>query len=467
MAGKWKTRLLSELLDRIIDHRGKTPVKLGADFSPTGHPVLSARHVKTDRLIRLDDLRYVSSDVYRRWMKEPLHRGDIILTSEAPLGEVFLLNDDTQYVLGQRLFALRANRSMIEPEYLAAWFASPKGQAALQQRATGTTATGIRQSQLLQIMVDVPDRGVQKSLSCFRTAVAQRIALNARLNETVEEMAKTIFQAWFIDFLPVRAKAAARAEGRDPLRAAMFALSGKDETGLDAMPREQYEQLAATAALFPDGFVDSALGKVPGGWGVQPFSATVEILGGGTPKTSVPEFWGGEIPWFSVVDAPADQEIFVLKTEKYITQAGLDGSSARLLPAGTTVISARGTVGKLALTAVPMAINQSCYGLRGRASGAYYNYFSARSVVAALKQRSHGSVFDTITRDTFSGVNVIVPAKQVTDGFDMYVTPLLKRIQAGLEESRTLAALRDTLLPKLLSGEIRVGEAQELVETAA
>jgi len=144
--------------------------------------------------------------------------------------------------------------------------------------------------------------------------------------------------------------------------------------------------------------------------------------------------------------------VYVIDTEKKITQTGLQRSPTQLLPVGTTIISARGTVGKCALVGVPMAMNQSCYGVRGVAGqGNFYTYFSLRSVVSELQQGSHGSVFDTITRDTFNTVDVVIPPAIITQQFETIVTPYLQQIRRNLLESRTLADIRDALLPKLLS----------------
>src|SRR5690606_18527750 len=136
---------------------------------------------------------------------------------------------------------------------------------------------------------------------------------------------------------------------------------------------------------------------------------TVHVSGGGTPKTSIPEYWNGDIPWFSVVDAPAATDIWVLDTEKHISEKGVNESSTKPLPIGTTIISARGTVGRLALTGKVMAMNQSCYGLRGKANDTYFTFFRTKRLVDTLKQHSHGSVFDTITRDTLQRVIVVYP----------------------------------------------------------
>ncbi len=142
----------------------------------------------------------------------------------------------------------------------------------------------------------------------------------------------------------------------------------------------------------------------------------------------------------------------------------MENSSTRVLPVGTTIISARGTVGRIALVGVPMAMNQSCYGLRGKmGQRGLFTYFATRELVARLQQHAHGSVFDTITRETLSRVSFAVPPNALVDAFENRVGPTLERIRKGLLGSRTLAALRDSLLPKLVSGEVRVKDAEHLV----
>ncbi|OGH57631.1 MAG: hypothetical protein A3I06_04075 [Candidatus Lindowbacteria bacterium RIFCSPLOWO2_02_FULL_62_12] len=281
----------------------------------------------------------------------------------------------------------------------------------------------------------------QRAIAHILGALDDKIELNRKMNETLEAMARAIFKSWFVDFDPVRAK----AEGRAP-------------AGMDP----------ETAALFPESFQDSEIGEVPRGWREGVINESIEILSGGTPKTSVTEYWDGNIPWYSVEDAPNDHDVFVIDTKRHIAAAGVESSATQILPMGTTIITARGTVGKLALTAVPMAMNQSCYGVRGtHGYPDLFTYYSLRKVVGDLQQQTHGTVFSTITRQTFTTVKALVPPVTQAQAFDRSVEPLLNRISANLFESRTLAAIRDALLPKLLSGEIRVGAAEKFAEAPA
>lgn len=139
-------------------------------------------------------------------------------------------------------------------------------------------------------------------------------------------------------------------------------------------------------------------------------SEVMDLIGGGTPKTTKPEYWDGEIPWLSVKDFNNDFR-FVYETEKHITELGLNNSSTKLLKAGDVIISARGTVGEIATIPFPMAFNQSCYGLRAKKEivTADFLYYLIKHNIHILKKNTHGSVFDTITRDTFAGIGVDIP----------------------------------------------------------
>ena len=201
---------------------------------------------------------------------------------------------------------------------------------------------------------------------------------------------------------------------------------------------------------------------------MKPLSKMIEVIGGGTPKKSEPAYWGGDIPWFSVRDAPADGDVFVIDTAEKITEAGLNRSSTKLLPEGVTIISARGTVGRLAVVGVPMAMNQSCYALKGKGCiGRSFNYFNLKHAVSTLKRQTHGAVFDTITTKTFDTVFSVEPEENLLNEFEKEVFPLFERIRSGLTENRYLVSMRDSLLPKLLSGEITLTDAESKAEAVA
>ena len=363
--------------------------------------------------------------------------GDILLTSVGTLGVPYVVKGDGDfYFKDGNLTWMRNFTEAISPQFLYYWLTSPGTQQKLDEVSIGSTQKALTISALKSLEIPLPSRSTQDGIVEILGAISNRITLLRETNTTLEAIAQALFKSWFVDFDPVHAK----MQGRAP--------EGMDE---------------ATAALFPDSFEESELGPVPRGWSIISFRDSINVIGGGTPKTSMPEYWGGDIPWFSVVDAPSVSDVFVVDTEKHITEAGLNGSSTKLLPAGTTIISTRGTVGRLALTGRSMAMNQSCYGLRGKAGDQYFTYFSTTRLVEQLKQRAHGSVFDTITQETFAGVSLCYPATEVMQSFEQLVEPLLMRIRENLIQSQSLASIRDTLLPRLISGQLPLTTAVEQV----
>ena len=368
-----------------------------------------------------------------RYSLEP---GDLVVCEGGEPGRCAIWTGSRGMKIQKALHRIRP-KATLNNYFLFYWFCHAAKAGLLEPYFTGTTIKHLTGRAIAALEVPLPPVGTQIALVEVLRRLDDRITLLRETNATLEAIAQALFKSWFVDFDPVRAK----MQGRAP--------EGMDE---------------ATAALFPEGFEASELGEVPRGWKPQAFRDTIHIIGGGTPKTSNPDFWDGDIPWFSVVDAPGPSDVFVVDTEKHITEAGLQGSSTRLLPIGTTIISARGTVGRLALTGRMMAMNQSCYGLRGKAGDTYFTYFSTTRLVQQLQQRAHGSVFDTITQETFAGVHVAYPAGEAIAVFDACVEPLMSRIRENLLQARTLSTLRDTLLPRLISGQLRLPEALAKVD---
>ena len=176
----WEQKTLGELLEALIDHRGRTPKKLGTDFVANGVPVLSAQLV-TNGFIDWSNTRFVDQQTFELWMPQKLKKSDVLLTSEAPLGRTAILNREQNVVLGQRLFALRGKRGALDNHYLHYWLRSDKGQAVLTSHAQGTTVIGIRQSSLRSISVDLPSITTQKAIADVLGALDDKIAANQRV----------------------------------------------------------------------------------------------------------------------------------------------------------------------------------------------------------------------------------------------------------------------------------------------
>jgi type I restriction enzyme S subunit len=263
-----------------------------------------------------------------------------------------------------------------------------------------------------------------------------KIELNRRMNETLEAIVRALFQSWFVDFDPVHAK----AEGRDP-----------------GLPKP-------IASLFPDSFDRSCLGRIPTGWLVGSVLDIAHLESGGTPKTDRSEYWGGPHPWASARDVSQCGDAFLLETDRSVTAQGIRESATQVIAAFSTVVVARGaTTGRMVLLGRAMAMNQTCYALVTKTTTPFALYCQLRREMENLVHAAHGSVFDTVTTSTFAASKVIVPPQILLGAFEERVGPAFRRILAGTEASRTLAALRDTLLPRLIAGELRVQDAERIV----
>ncbi|APX63745.1 MULTISPECIES: restriction endonuclease subunit S [Acinetobacter] len=364
--------------------------------------------------------------------------------------------------VNQHVAIIRTVKNELDPKFVRYFLTDNNTQNHLLTLAgTGATRNALTKGMLEEFLVPKPDILIQKKISKILSDLDEKIHLNNQINQTLESIAQAIFKSWFIDFDPVRAKIAAKQEGNDPELAAMCAISGKSEEELQQMPEEDLTELRATAALFPDELVGSELGEVPKGWDKYSLSKMITLIGGGTPRRSEPNYWNGDISWFSVKDVPNEGEVFVITTQEKISELGLNKSSTKLLPVGTTIITARGTVGKIALVGHEMAMNQSCYGVQGK-NGVkqFMTYYLIKNAVEVLKKNTHGAVFDTITQATFDTVTSIKPSIEMMDLFESKVEKIMGHIKNNLYENNSLIALRDTLLPKLLSGEIDVSGLQ-------
>lgn len=186
-------KALGDVLDLVIDHRGKTPGKLGGDFESSGVPVVSAIHIKAGQIKWDERERFVSHAMYEKWMPKKLCKGDLLLTSEAPLGEVALVNSDDPLVLSQRLFALRGKKEILETRYLFYFFQSAQGQQALSERSSGTTVSGIRQSELLKIEIPLPSFQEQVKIAGVLKSLDDLMLANKLQMDNLDELAMSCF----------------------------------------------------------------------------------------------------------------------------------------------------------------------------------------------------------------------------------------------------------------------------------
>ena len=193
----WMEKNLESVIELIIDHRGKTPKKLGGDWSTEGYRAVSAKTVKNGRLINEDKMNILPKDLYHKWMKCEIEFGDVLLTSEAPLGEHMIWKSKEKIVLSQRIFGIRTDSEILNPAYFNYFIDSRFFQHELKSRESGSTVTGIKQSELLKTKLIFPPLKEQKAIAKVLTAFDDKIELLQAQNKTLETMAQTIFKEWF------------------------------------------------------------------------------------------------------------------------------------------------------------------------------------------------------------------------------------------------------------------------------
>jgi type I restriction enzyme, S subunit len=384
--------------------------------------------------LKLDNFDYISQDDYNRIFPEKSkatrkpQENDILLGIIGTFGNAYLYGENDFFGVSSSVAVLRAKQHLIFAKYLFYVVTSENFRLAHNGFKSGSAQGYTNIPTIKRLPVPLPPLEIQQKIASILRALDDKIELNRRTNATLETIAQTLFKSWFVDFDPVKAKAA-----------------GLEPEGLDT----------TTAAWFPSGFENSSLDEIPEGWAVESLSMQLEILSGGTPKTTELTYWDGEIPWVAVPDTASG--VFITQTAKTITALGLEKSATQLLPAETIVITARGTVGKCAIISKPMTMNQSCYGLRGKKGvGQIFLYFQTLNQVRRLQGGANGSVFDTITRSSFDVLDVIRPSSELLKAFEEFAKPIFQSILQNQLEIESLTITRDSLLPKLLSGEISV-----------
>ena len=377
---------------------------------------------------------YIAEADYDSWMRRGIPKiGDVLLTTEAPLGEVAQISDPN-IALAQRVITLRGKKNFLNNDFLKYLLISPQSQAELSGRSSGTTVLGIKQSELRKIKLRIPEYQQQEKIAVILKSLDDKIELNRKMSETLEEMARAIFKSWFVDFDPVHAK----ARGEKPA----------------GMPDE-------IADLFPSEFVHSdQLNKpIPKGWEVKPLGEVFESFGGGTPSTKEPEYWvDGIYYWATPKDLSNLNEPIVFNTERKLTEKGLNKVGSGLLPQGTVLLSSRAPIGYIAISETPIAINQGFIAIKeNKFFSKYFIYFWCKENIEIIIANANGSTFLEISKKNFRNINSVFPVdEKIISAFTSIVEPIFQLIQKNIIEKNTLTELRDSLLPKLISGEIEV-----------
>lgn len=401
------TKTLKEVCELIVDCEHKT-----APIQETGYPSIRTPNIGRGRLI-LDGVNRVSEETYDIWTKRAVPRNDdLILAREAPIGNVAIIPKNLKVCLGQRTVLIRPDKRKIDPNYLVYLMLGDEIQNKVVSLSGGCTVPHLNMKDIRNLQLpDLPTLPTQHKIAAILSAYDDLIENNTRRIKILEEMAQALYREWFVNF---------RFPGHEKVR-----------------------------------MEDSELGAKPEGWEVVKFTDIADVLSGGTPKTKIPEFWNGQIPFFAPKDSPSS--FYVLETEKSITELGLKRCNSKLYPRNTVFITARGTVGKIAMPSVDMAMNQSCYALKGRDGiSQYFVFLAIKTCIDQLKQQATGAVFDTIIVDTFRMLEVVKPPISLINKISSLVAPLFDLILNISYQNVNLRRTRDLLLPQLISGKIDI-----------
>jgi type I restriction enzyme S subunit len=367
-----------------------------------------------------------------------LRPGDLVVCEGGEPGRCAIWTGPAGMKVQKALHRIRS-KGTFDNHYLFYWFRHAANTGLIEPYFTGTTIKHLTGKAVAALQVPLPPIEVQRAVVDVLRLLDDRITLLRETNAKLEAIAQALFKSWFVDFDPVRAK----MEGRAP--------EGMDE---------------ATAALFPDGFEESVLGATPRGWRVMQVADAVEAVGGATPDTKTPTFWEPAIHcWTTPKDLSGIPSPVLLDTERKLSDAGLAKIGSGLLPVGTLLLSSRAPIGYLALAQVPLAINQGYIAMPpGGLLPPLYMLFWCRENMEGIKGRANGSTFMEISKKAFRPIPALVPPPEVVQVFADTAGALFERLIENETQAQTLATLRDTLLPRLISGQLRLPEAQALTE---
>jgi type I restriction enzyme S subunit len=403
MPNHWKTYKLEEAVEKIIDYRGKTPQK-----AAKGIPLITAKVIKDGRINTPEE--FIAEEKYAEWMTRGIPQfGDVVLTTEAPLGEVAQIKTEEKVALAQRVITLRGKQDLIDNTFLKYFLQSPVGQGNLKAKETGTTVTGIKQSELRQVEIYAPDFTQQRRIAAVLSALDEKIELNQQMNATLELIAQAIFKCWFVDF------------------------------------------------HFPD-FNGEFVDDFPTGWRMGKLRDLVSLSKDSINPFDYPdeEFSHYSIPAFDNGKFPVRELGKSILSNKFLVKANSILVS-KLNPRFPRIWQ----VGKIdetnSVCSTEFLVIQPKQSVYFSYCNCFLNQARTLDTLKGLASGTSGS-HQRIKPEDILNLSMIVPDEAIIEKFGILVRQLFERVNEVIYENYTLTQLRDTLLPKLMSGKIRVAE---------
>jgi len=424
----------------LIDCDHRTP-----SAREQGYPYIAIPQIK-DGHIRLDGSeRKISAEDFAEWTKKLKPQAhDVIVVRRCSSGDSAVVPRDLECAIGQNLVVLRANGRHVSPPFLR-WLV--RGDDWWEQVRkyinVGAVFDSLKCREIPNFELPIPPLEEQTKIAVALGALDDRIALLRETNATLEAVAQALFKSWFVDFDPVHAK----ARGEQP----------------EALPEP-------LAALFPDSFEESPLGLVPRGWGWCKMDDVSTVGIGKTPPRKEPQWFSespADVPWVSIKDM-GQAGAFINQTGEFLTREAVDRFNVRVVPNNTVLLSFKLTVGRLSITTDRMVTNEAIAHFKLDADSP----ISSEYIYLALKNFNFGSLSSTssiaeaVNSKTVKSLPILVPSPRTAAAFDEHVGPLFARIRLIENQAQTLSTLRDTLLPRLISGQLRLPEAEAVALAA-
>ncbi|UGV39824.1 restriction endonuclease subunit S [Methanococcoides orientis] len=434
---------IGELLETIIDYRGKTPPK-----STSGIPVLTAANVRNGRVI-LDKCSYVSQETYDEWTTRGFPKpGDVLISTEAPVGEVASFPGDRTYLISRRLIALRGKEGELDNDFLKYSLLYTRNRDLLLASTRGSTVPRVLKTDITNLVIPIPPYHEQKLISQILNTFDEKIKLNKIMNQTLETMAQAIFKSWFVDFDPVKAKV--------------------NNENTESICRRLY-LTPEMLALFPNSFEETAMGEMPKGWSMKTLADMIYLTRGKSYKSSELQ--------------DSDTALVTLKSFKRGGGYRPDGlkpysgqyKSDQVVQPGELIVAQTDVTQKAEIIGKPALVRQDqLYStlvasldtvivrpIEDRINIPFlYCLFRTNAFQAHTYGHSTGTTVLHLSKQAIPSYEFICPPKQLMDKFSIIVDSVITKIDANEQENKKLAAIRDLLLPKLFSGKIRVNSSE-------
>jgi len=359
---------------------------------------------------------YGSGGIMRHVEKAIYDKPSIMIPRKGSLDNLFY--EDSPFWTVDTLFWTKINEEIVDPKYLFYLLSLYN----LSKYDEGSAVPSLTTKALNDVPISFPkDKSIQIEIRTIIESLDKKITLLRQQNQDLEELAQTLFKRWFVEF---------------------------------EFPNENGEPYKSSGGKM----VESELGEIPVGWRLSTIGENIETIGGGTPSTTEPTFWeDGEILWYSPTDLTKEKSMYSIGSAKKITELGLQKSSAKLFPAYSLLMTSRATVGELTINTHAASTNQGFITLIPNENlSIYFLYDWLKSKLKTVHNLASGSTFPEISKTDFRNIEVLLATKEAHTEFDNIIKPIFKSIENNTKEIQSLTQLRDTLLPKLMSGELRV-----------